>query len=630
MLHTTPESLHETLPHTHREGALTITADARIDNREELITRLRLADRPQPLADSQLILEAYAAWGEGCAEHLLGAFAFAIWDERHHRLFCARDHLGVKNIYYWYRPAHMFACASEIKALLSQDDIPEEIDEVELGTFFTKEVLDPERTVFKGILRLLPGHTLSTTPDRLRTRRYWAPAPTSDPLPSTDAGYAERFLELFREAVRCRLRSAFPVGSELSGGLDSSFVTCVARDLSGGAGGDPFPTISLVYDRFPQCDERAYINEVVAQGGIEPQYVSAEERGLLDLLDDIYDYLDDGRASGNHHLNWLTASAARRRGLRVLLSGQDGDTTVYHGWQYFIELAGEDKWEEFAREATASVQNIGKERGEYEMQETWQNSLDVLNAYGAIHLKRWAVEGKYLRFARSANQIHRSFGVPRRGIYRRLWRDLLRSPSAATARRRDAVMQQARKALPRTLSRAFVERIDLAERLAEHRLASEQALTVRGAQLRTLNSAHLMYSFEKFGHYAAANGVEARHPFMDKRLVEYCLALPPNQSMSGGWTRVVMRRAMGGIVPDRVQWRVGKASLAAPYSYLLKEASAAPLEGLVSRLDEAGEYLDVRYLQEQYRRIDRLDPNAFGDFATAMGIAFWLNKRATT
>jgi len=136
-----------------------------------------------------------------------------------------------------------------------------------------------------------------------------------------------------------------------------------------------------------------------------------------------------------------------------------------------------------------------------------------------------------------------------------------------------------------------------------------------------------MFSFEKFGHYAAANGVEARHPFMDRRLIEYCLALPPSQSMSEGWTRVVMRRAMDGIVPDGIRWRVGKASLAAPYSYLFREASAVPLRTIMGELEGVGQYLNVGYLKEQYKHLDELDHSSLGDFATAIGTALWLRKR---
>ena len=628
MLHTTPESLHERLPTTNGAGTLTITADLRIDNREELIARLRPTARADVFTDSDLVLAAYEAWGEDCVERLVGAFAFAVWDGPRRRLFCARDHLGVKNLYYWHDPRGTFACATEIKALLSLPGLEEEVDEVQLGTFLTKELLDPERTVFRGVLRLLSGHTLSVSPEGLRTRRYWAPAPTAERLPTTDEGYAERFLELFRDAVRSRLRSAFPVGSELSGGLDSSFVSCVARDLTAASTGGAFPTVSLVYDRFPQADERPFINDVIAQGGLDPHFVTVEENSLLGILSEVYDYLDDGRAAGNHHLNWLTASAAKRVGLRVLLSGQDGDTTVYHGWQSFLELAREEDWDAFAREATLVVRNLGREQEGYEMQETFRDPRHVLNAYGGISLRRWAVRGNYVRFARSVNAIHRLFGVRRREIYRSLWRDLVQPRAVVAARRHRNRERSAHQGLPPFINPDLARRIDLGERLAEHRSSKPEDLTVRGSQLAVFNSPHLAYSFEKFEHYTAAHGVEARHPFMDRRLVEYCLALPREQSMSEGWTRVVMRRAMAGIVPDSVRWRVGKASLAAPYAYLLVQRGGAALTELIASADVAAPFLDIPYVKGLYDRRDTLSDTEVGELGSAASLILWLRKRA--
>ena len=120
MLHTTPESLREVLPLVNRGADLVITADARIDNREELIASLDLKHRPAAeLADSELILAAYEKWGDHSPEKLLGDFAFVIWDGRQRSLFCARDHFGVKPFYYFYRPGHLFAFASEIKGRCS-------------------------------------------------------------------------------------------------------------------------------------------------------------------------------------------------------------------------------------------------------------------------------------------------------------------------------------------------------------------------------------------------------------------------------------------------------------------------------------------------------------------------------
>ena len=118
MLWTTPESLNEKLPFSNKTEELSITADARIDNRDELISTFDLPGRSrQTIADSELILTAFEKWGEGCPERLLGDFSFAIWDSRKNRLFCARDHMGIKPFYY-YLSDKLFVFASEIKALL--------------------------------------------------------------------------------------------------------------------------------------------------------------------------------------------------------------------------------------------------------------------------------------------------------------------------------------------------------------------------------------------------------------------------------------------------------------------------------------------------------------------------------
>ena len=267
MLKTTPESLHETQPCSNAEGTLTIAADARIDNREGLLNLLGYAENEALIPDSELILAAYATWGRSCVDHLVGDFAFAIWDAQKHHLFCAKDHLGVNSLFFLYEPQKIFACASEIKALTLLPGVAEEIDAEELAAYMTRRLLEPEKTVFEGILRLLPGHTLTVSPEGLRIVKYWEAGPSSEPVPPTDEACTAKFLALFREAVRCRLRSSFPVGTELSGGLDSSFVTCVARDLLEADEQRPLPTVSLVYDLFPGCDERPFIDKVVAREG---------------------------------------------------------------------------------------------------------------------------------------------------------------------------------------------------------------------------------------------------------------------------------------------------------------------------------------------------------------------------
>ncbi len=628
MLHSTPESLHERLPLTDGSGRLTITADLRIDNRDELIRRL---DPPRsigtPVTDSELVLAAYRKWGVDCPEHLLGAFAFALWDAREQRLFCARDHLGVKPLFYYHAPGRFLAVGSEIKTLLSLPAVPEVLNEEQLAGYLTVKLLDAEQTGFKEIFRLPPGQTLTVSPNDIRRRKYWKASPTTEGIPTEDEACAQRFLELFTEAVLCRVRSSHPVGSELSGGLDSSFVTCMARDLLGSDEDHPFPTISTVFDRFPQCDERSYIKEVVEQGGIEPHFSSAEERGILDVLDEIYDYLDDGHATGNTYLNWLSFSAARNAGLRVLLTGQDGDTTVGHGWRHFRTLAREERWEEFAREAAQCTENRRGEQDAYALQLPFRSPRDILNAYGGLFFKKWAVHGNYLRFVRSANQVHKWFGVRRREVYRRFWRDLVLPSSIAETRFQREETEKARRAVPKIINPDLAKRIHLAERLAAHRGDDAPDSSMRESQLYRLRSAHLTYALEEFELYGAACGVEARHPFMDIRLIEFCVALPPTQSLSHGWTRSVMRRAMEGIVPDRIRKRAGKSSLSAPYVHLLLHKDERELQKLLDGLDEVAVFLNVPYLKGLIEDKQSISEGEISEVGLGLGLALWLKKR---
>ena len=158
MLYNTPESLNEKLPFNKTDSSLTITADARIDNREELYTLLNLTAEEQQLPDSTLIVLLYEKYGEDCVKHLIGDFAFAIWDDRTQKLFCVRDHMGVKPFFY-YRDDNYFAFASELKGLLALPDIDKSINEQFLYNrmFHNSDQLD-DTTLYQHIHRLAPAH----------------------------------------------------------------------------------------------------------------------------------------------------------------------------------------------------------------------------------------------------------------------------------------------------------------------------------------------------------------------------------------------------------------------------------------------------------------------------------------
>ena len=212
----------EKLPSVHGASGCVVSGDVRLDNRIELLERLRGVEQRPTTGDAELVLAAYLEWGEGCVERLFGDFAFAIWDPRTEKLFLARDQIGMRPLYYHHAPGRFFAFASEPRAILVLPQTPYRINEVRIADFLVGlEGIDKTSTFFEEVFRLPPAHTLTVTRSSIRLRRYWT-LEVQDPsfaLPSDEA-YAEAFLEVFGEAVRCRLRAVDPPGSMLSGGMD--------------------------------------------------------------------------------------------------------------------------------------------------------------------------------------------------------------------------------------------------------------------------------------------------------------------------------------------------------------------------------------------------------------------------
>jgi asparagine synthase (glutamine-hydrolysing) len=237
MLHTTPEALVEKQPFLNARGDLCLTLDGRVDNREELRAALEAhGAKLRTDTDAELVLQAYECWGEECPRRLLGDFAFAIWDRRQRQLFCARDILGFKPFYY-YTDGRTFLFGSELPQLFEDTTIRREPNEGMIGEYLVMAVTSQEETLYRDIFRLPPAHVVSVQGGQLRKERYWTLDLAKQIRYRTDEEYAAHFFAVFKEAVRCRLRSHGAVGAHLSGGLDSSSVVCMAQGLyrEGGA-----------------------------------------------------------------------------------------------------------------------------------------------------------------------------------------------------------------------------------------------------------------------------------------------------------------------------------------------------------------------------------------------------------
>lgn len=604
--HTTPESVHEAFPIAH--GGLALVADARIDNRAELLgvlgPRLRafgLVREGRPVTDGDLILAAYAEWGDACAGRLIGDFAFIVWDADRQTLFCARDPFGVRPLYV-HDAEDRVVVASEPRGLFAAG-VPDEVDETLVRELTTEgNVRVADRTMFRAV-RLLPhAHSMAATREGTREWAHYVVAPSPDPVPTTDEGVERRFAELFREAVRCRMRGDVRTGSQLSGGLDSSAVAVVARDTLSGRGGGDLDTFTMAFGAFPEIDERVFSDAVLETGGFRPHTIDTDVLGPLANLEELYGKIDNGPAVGTQHYIWAMLKAGGEAGVRVMFDGIDGDVVVEHGQNRLHELAHAADWEAFFAEANDLLAthrgNTRIRRFELDFS---HDVSHIFYIYGLPALEALAERGPIWSFVRSVRGAVKHGGLIIGSVLPRIWRRLL-VPGP--------VLRRIRKTGP------------------------PPPRNVRAEQLETLRDSKLPRGLTLATHAAAVHGIELAHPFMDVRLVEFCLSLPSAQSLQGGYTRSILRRALRIELPPSVRDRIGKASLGPVYERALLELDLDLLDDAIARAAEMGGGVEDGGMVEArdsllaaYERGEAIEGSALAHLGARAASVAWLSAR---
>ena len=540
-----------------RDAGLVLAADARLDDREALCAALGVPGAERAgLTDGDLILRAWTRWGRDCPDRLLGDFAFAVWDARNRRLFCARDPVGVRPFYYARTPDR-FLFASSVEAVLAGPGVSRALDEATVATYLTRgDLWLADRTFFRAVRKLPPGHTLTVEGGAARLDRHWRPERAPKARPATDDVHAEAFLDLYSRAVKDRLRGPDPVGVHLSGGLDSSSVAVLAARALRRRGRPPplaFSWLPELGGRSPSEDharEYALINAVCGQEGLRVFHRSPGPEDVIAVL------RQDAAFPGVHiHMNEdVVQRCAARRGVRVLLSGWGGDDVVSCSARgYYEHLLLRGHWARLCAEYRARGKGLRR----------FLMDVLLLLAHPNLHIS--------LRRLRRGKD-------PRR---RRWFID------PAFARRA--------KPLPKPILRQF---------------------SVRYTQLWLLRAGHLGERMEGWAASGARRGIEYRYPLLDRRLLEFALGLPPEQFRRGRWGRWLMRHALGAalpgappdtssdpVLPPEVCWHSDKADPARTDA--LHDAFAGALPALrreiLSRTPSRARYVDVP------RLLDRLD-----------------------
>ena len=556
LLHTTPESLSEKQP-LSLDGTTWITADARIDDREGLIDRLKgrdvSSDALRQSNDVELLLRAYHRWGIACVNHLIGVFATVIWDGRIQELICLRDHIGVKPFYYARTPEH-FVFASEVKGILASGLVPQRIYEPRVADFLVTrlEGVDKTCTFFEGICRLPPAHRMRVGGSMVDIQEYWKLNPSKEIRFKNPHDYIEAFHDVFNKAVDARLRGHKPVASMLSGGLDSSIIVAAARDRLTQKKAARLPTFSMTNNHDPGCRETFFIKKVLDQGEFNAQTIDITD--YLDYADDIEKLLQvtDDPFDVGMDVPQTMYIAAHRKGCTAMLDGVDGDLVMGQPGNHVAWLFQQFRFVEAIHEAKKTCEFFHGLSG---------------NLYHDIF--------------QGAKQAFTPMFL--RKIRRRL-------RYSSPEKKLDEMIKKT------IINRDFAHRVDLPGRIKKLNSHSKtrRQIDLRQLHANALNHPYLVVALERYDRVASVYSIEPRHPILDKRVVEFCLALPWDQKIRDGWTKITARLAMEKSLPDEVIWRKGFEHLGGWMThYLLWNERTRLTTSILKKLDHLSPYVDT-------------------------------------
>ena len=462
-------------------------------------------------SDSEVLLRAYRRWGVDCLEQLRGMFAFALWDEHEQTLFCARDRFGIKPLYYAQVDGVLFL-ASEAKALLPF--LPAiETDAEGLQDYLTFQFVLHGRTLFRGVQELLPGHYLLVRDGEVIVRRYWEVHYEPD-FEHTERYFSDRLEELVQDSVRLHLRSDVPVGSYVSGGVDSSIVA----GLAAGQAGYRLQGFTGRFDVGPEFDESRYARDAAAAHAFDLHEVTITPEDVRTILPDVIYHLDFPVAGPGSFPQYMV-SAAASRDTKVILGGQGGDE-VFGGYTRYL-IAYFEQCIKAAIDGTADNGNF------VVTYESIIPQLRSLQAYKPLLREFWS-EGlfgepdeRYFRLVDRAPHVERLVRVE--GDY---------------------------------------DPFDAFSEVFNGRNVGHESYfdKMTHFDFKTLLPALLQVE----DRVSMAHGLESRVPLLDHPLVELAATIPADVKFPGGELKHVFKRATRAVVPEPIAARKDKMGFPVP------------------------------------------------------------------
>ena len=488
-------------PMSYARGRYRITFNGEIYNFLELRRELE-TDGYQFLteSDTEVVMAAYDKWGEDCQLHFNGMWAFAIWDKKKKKLFISRDRFGIKPLLYYSDKKH-FAFASEMKAFLKLDWFPLEFD----GGMVSASLSDPkwvegtEQTLLQNLRHLLGGYCLTLQQDKkIKIRRWWNTLDYLETAPTSYKDQVKHYRELFLDACRIRMRSDVPIGTALSGGLDSSSIISAMSHIQhsqnmGERLANEWQNAFVATYPGSEIDERVYADQVIKKIGANPVYCKITPDMYLDNFEKILFQYEE--ISDIHLGPWLVYKTQRENGIVVTLDGHGGDEAL-GGYPWYITAGIQETLKKLELKKTAKLIKIMKELEVFPHDQFYSQSIGSL----------WK---KYNNRSKDT------------------WLSQNPTPFYSPAFEEDK------------------------ERLKSHDAIFKQLYI-------DFHFTHLPMVLRNFDRISMAHGVEVRSPLMDWRLITYSFSLPTESKIGGGYTKRILRDATKGLLPRSIRFRTGK------------------------------------------------------------------------
>ncbi len=495
-------------PMCNEDGKIWISYNGEVYNHRDLRTALEERGHIyQSASDTETIIHLYEEQGARAVEQLRGMFAFAIWDQPRRRLVLSRDRLGIKPLYYTLSDDGVICFASEIKALIEARAVSAELNYDALADYAANRSTSGEDTLFRGVKRLLPGHTLVWDDGRVHIERYWDLSFAKPSELHSDAQYVEEFYDLFRESVRLRLMADVPLGMFLSGGIDSSAIVAAMSEMVS----EPIKTFSVAFEE-REANELEYARMVASRFGTDHHEIIVSPQQFFDSLPSLV-YQEDEPIAHPSSIPLYFVSKLASQHVKVVLTGEGSDEL----------LAGYDKYRK-------TVFNIALGRAYHNsmpisIQRAVERAIFKMNGASRVRQK---LSRTFLCLSPEIEDIYfDNFSVFSRAMQQRLF----------TREARDQMSVRD----PYRASLDLIGKSDSTELL-------DQLLA---ADMKTYLHELLM----KQDQMSMAASIESRVPFLDHKLVEFAARLPVKMKLRGLTTKHILREAMRDRLPREILTR---------------------------------------------------------------------------